>query len=246
MKPQNFPRVSLRKLTHEQLLILVRRIINEWSKKVDIPPSIVLLLADLTPLLDTIDKILLREQASAFTKAIREIDENRDRAYRILIRKIKGALMEFDQEIVDAGETLLPIISKFGTDITELSYGEQSTSTRLAVFEMRKPDNFLAITTLTLTLDLDRVEIYNDRLELKWSERVQDSSSKEDLPPLRLVRDEIVFYFSLLLKVTAYLHHKNHVSVDDLMYNGFEEELTKMGAIIKMRETISQKDEETA
>jgi len=244
MKQKKFPRINLQKLTHSQLRMVLKRILKSWSDRENIPTTIALLLADIQPLLNTMDAILVQEQASSHTKEVRAADDLRDRAYRLLLKKIGDAALEFDASLVEAGEQLRPVVNRFRTSITRSSYSEQTSSMRLVIHEFREPNSFSAITTLGLIPHLDRVEALNEAFEVKWNERAVETASKENLPLLSSVRTALEKTLRLLLKVSAYLYSKKHDSIDDQLFNCIENELTAVGSVIKMRETLSQNDQE--
>lgn len=242
MKPMKFTSLNLRKVSHEQLLFLVRLIITAWKKKETIPTTIQRLINSIEPLVEMIDKILTAEKGSELTKTIREIDHNRDRAYRMLCKKIRDALDEFEQELVDAAELLMPVVEKFGPEITRLSYVEQSTSTTLAVGAFRTPERIAAMETLSITRYLDFTDQFNTDLIAKWDERASQSGN-DDLPRLAGVRRELITHLSLLLKVTAFLHSDGFPHADDELVDTIESELVKQNAVVKMRETREEEAE---
>ncbi len=242
MKPMRFTSLNLKKTSHEQLLFLVRLIITAWKKRETIPTTVQRLLNAIEPLVDMIDQILLAEKGSALTKTIREIDEKRDRAYRMLCKKIQDALDEFEQELVDAAELLLPVVEKFGPEITRLSYAEQSTSTTLAVRAFRSDDRPAALETLGVTRYLDFSDQFNTELIEKWDERASQSGAN-DLPRLAGVRSELITHIALLLKVTAFLHSDGCPHATDELVDTIESELAKQRAVVKMRETREESAE---
>lgn len=243
MKPMKFTSLDLRKISHEQLLFLVRLIITAWKKKETIPTTVQRLINSIEPLVEMIDKILIAEKGSELTKQIREIDHNRDRAYRMLCKKIRDAVDEFEQELVDAAELLLPVVEKFGPEITRLSYAEQSTSTTLAVSAFRTPERIAALETLTVTRYLNFTDQFNTELISKWDERASQSGD-DDLPRLAGVRGELMTHLGLLLKVTAFLHTDGFPQADDELIDTIESELVKQRAIVKLRETREEETEE--
>ncbi len=240
---QQFPKLNLRKLSHNQLRTVLTRILAVWSGRASIPPTITLLLAKLTTLLDLFDKILLQEHASELTKKVNDTDEQRDRAYRYLLRKIRFALDEFDETLVVAAQTLTPVTEEFGADIVTLAQAEQSARTSLAIQEFRKAANLAALTTLGAVVDLDRVDTLNSEFEAVRKERAKLDSGKEELPPLRSVNRDIVTSITLLNKVTEFLYSENHNSVDKVLFDTVDSELTDVSALIKMRETRSKSEE---
>ncbi len=239
---QQFPKLNLRKLSHEQLRTVLTRIIGVWSGRTAIPPTIQLLLTKLGTLLDLLDKILLQERASDLTQKVNEADEKRDRAYRYLLRKIRFALDEFDESLVAAARTLTPVIDEFGVDIVTIAQIEQSARTSLAIQEFRKTNNLAALTTLEAVADLDRVDTLNTEFELVRIERAELESKKEELPPLRSVRRDVISSLSLLSKVTEFIYNESKNSIEKALFDTINSELTEASALIKMRETISKSD----
>ncbi len=242
MKPMKFTSLDLRKISHEQLLFLVRLILTAWKKMQTIPPTVQRLINAIEPLMQMIDRILLAEKGSALTKTIREIDHNRDRAYRMLCKKIEDALDEFEPELVEAAELLMPVVEKFGPEITRLSYAEQSTSTTLAVTAFRSVERAAAMETLTVTRYLDLTDQFNTELIGKWDERASQSGG-EDLPRLSGVRNEMLIHLRLLLKVTAFLHSDGYANVTDELIDTINSELVKQSALVKLRETREESAE---
>lgn len=240
MKPQTLPRVNYGKLSHEQLLSMAQRIVSSWNGRDVIPPTTKLLLAKLAPLMESLDKILRRDQASELTDKVNNTDELRDRAYRLLISKINNALNEFDTTVVEAAESLMPVVTKFGRDITGMAQAEESTKLNQAISEFRQSRNLEALTTLSFVPDLDRVEQYNNDFVTVLNERLALESSKEELPLLRPVRREIEHSMRLLTSVSEFLYSEKHVSVDKELYDLFNEELTNASALVKMRDTRSE------
>ncbi len=236
-----FTSLDLKKLSHEQLLFLVRLVITAWKKMEAMPPIVQRLISALEPLLEMIDRILLDEKGSIHTVKIREIDENRDRAYRMLCKKIRDALDEFDQELITAAELLIPVVDKFGPEITRLSYAEQTSSTTLAVSAFREVEKTVAMETLGVTRYLDYTEQFNNELVQRWEERA--SQSGDDLPRLAGVRSELAIHFRLLLKVTAFLHSDGYVHATDQLIDTIDSELVKQSAVVKMRETREENAE---
>ncbi len=228
-------------MSHEQLLFLVRLVITAWKKMEAIPPTVQRLISSLEPLLEMIDRIFLAEKGSIHTEKIREIDENRDRAYRMLCQKIRSALDDFDQELISAAELLMPVVDKFGPEITRLSYVEQSSATSLAITAFRTPERIVAMETLGVTRYLDFTEEFNNDLIAKWEERA--SQSDDDLPRLDTVRRELATHLRLLLKVTAFLHSDGYANANDQLVDTIESELVKQGAVVKMRETRETREE---
>ncbi len=237
---QQFPKINLRKLSHEQLRTVLTRIIAAWSGRSTIPQTITLLLAKLGHLLTMLDKILLQERTSELTKKVNDGDEKRDRAYRYLLRKIRFALDEFDETLVTAANTLLPLIEEFGVETTTLAMAEQSARTSLALQQFRKTENLAALTTLGAVADLDRVDSLNTKFEVVRQERAQLESEKEDLPLLRAVRRDVISTVSLLNKVTEFLYNENDISVDKTLFDTVNSELTEAAALVKMRETLEE------
>ncbi len=246
MKQQRFPKVSLRKLSHEQIRTVLQRIVDHWEGSATIPTVIRLLLKDILDQLGFLDKILLREQKCAHTKAINELDALRDRAYKLLVKKIRGTQEEFDMTIVEAGAPLIPIIDKFDWQITKKSYTEQTTLTRLALSEFRKPELESNFTNLDFLPHLERVELFDTQFEQLWSERSEEESNEEELPLMRAVRYELEHKAVLLFKNSEYLFEKKHGSIDASLFNMISDELTKVGSTIKMRETIKENAENSA
>ncbi len=245
MKPQSFPRVSLRKLSHEQIRTVIARIIVHWENSKDMPMLIEYILGDLQKFLRILDKILRAVQASKETKEINNLDELRDRAYRLLVRKIRETEHEFDEALVSAGSLLLPVIKKFQSSITEKSYTEQTTLTNLALSELLEPTLVEAVTTLSLAPHIERVKTYNNQFENLWSKRTIADSQKEDLPPLTETRRNMERIAKLLFKNTEYLYDKKHESVDQTLFDAISNELTKASATVKMRETRAENESET-
>ncbi len=241
---QQFPKLNLRKLSHEQLRTVLTRILESWSGRDSIPPTITLLLVKLGVLLNLLDKILLQERASELTKKVNDTDEKRDRAYRYLLRKIRFALDEFDETLVTAATTLTPVIAEFGVDIANLAQVEQSARTSLAVQEFRKTNNLAALTTLEAVVDLDRVETLNTEFEAVRKERAKLESGKEELPRLYSLRRELIATLTLLIKVSEFLYNENHNSVDKELFDIINAELTDASALVKMRETLSESVED--
>ncbi len=239
MKHQ-FPKLNLRKLSHDQLRTVLTRILGIWSGRTSIPPTITLLLAQLEELLGLLDKILLQQRASELTTKVNDTDAQRDRAYRYLLRKIRFGLDEFDETLVAAARILEPVTEEFGVEIVTFSHAEQSARTSLAIQEFRKPQNLAALTTLTAIVDLDRVDTLNSEFEAVRKERAELESEKENLPALRSTRRDLIASLSLLNKVTAFLYNEKHNSVDKVLFDTVYSELTDASALIKMRETISQ------
>ncbi len=246
MKPQRFPKVSLRKLSHEQIRTVLQRIVDQWEGRETIPPTIQLLLNDILEQLAILDKILLREEANTHTKAINELDDLRDRAYKLLVKKVRASQDEFDQNLINAGVPLLPIIKKFNWEITKKSYTEQTTLTNLAISEFRKEEHTQHLNTLELLPHLERVEQFNNQFETLWNERSEAEATKEDLPPLRDVRTQLESRSALLFKNCEYLFGKNHDAVDDSLFTIIDSELTKVSSTVKMRETIAENAEVSA
>ncbi len=243
MKPQRFPKVSLRKLSHTQIRTVLQRIVDHCESSATITPIMRLLIKDILNQLVFLDKILLREEKCAHTKAINELDALRDRAYRLLVKKIRGTQEEFDMTIVDAGAPLMPIIEKFTAKITEKSYTEETTLMNLALSEFRKPEYETNFATLTMLVDLERVETFESQFETLWGERSEDESAEEKLPLMRAVRYELDHKGKLLLQNCEYLFEKKHASMHESLFNKISDELTKVGSTVKMRETIKENAE---
>ncbi len=237
---QQFPKLNLRKLSHEQLRTVLTRIIGVWSGRTAIPPTIQLLLIKLGTLLDLLDKILLQERASDLTQKVNDADEKRDRAYRYLLRKIRFALDEFDESLVAAARTLTPVTDEFGVDIVTLAQGEQSARTSLAIQEFRKTNNLAALTTLEAVADLDRVDTLNSEFEAVRKERSELESGKEELPLLHSVRRDAISSLSLLTKVTEFIYNESKNSIDKSLFDTIHSELAEASALIKMRDTLAE------
>lgn len=240
MKPQTLPKISLRKLSHKQLFTLVNRLTNEWDGRESVPPVLKLLIQELTERLNWLEKILKREQSSELTKKINELDELRDKAYKLLARKVRNAQYEFDQPLIDAGARLLPIVEKFNWEITKESFAEQTASTKMALTDFKKEENALHVETLGLTPHIDRVETYNNEFEKVWIQRDKDVDDTENLPLLRDVRLQTERLVRLLLQNSEFFYSMNHNAVDDNLYNTLANELTSLSATIKMRDTLSE------
>ncbi len=240
MKQQKFPRLSLSKLTHEQLLALVLEIVQLWSKQEVKPQTVDMLLANFPELITLIEKILLREKASAQTGLLHDSDEKRDRAYKQLLKKISMNLTEFDELLVTAAVSLTPVMEKFSTAITHLSYKEQSIRMSLAMNEFRTESNLAAVTALGLIPDLDRADLFNSEFDRLYNESITIEASDEELPFLRPVRRELEQKLRLLLDNTAYLNSENTAIVSDTLFSQIEGEMVKYGAVVKMRETRAE------
>jgi len=240
LKQQKFPRLSLSKLTHEQILALVLEIVQLWSKQELRPQTVSMLLANFPELITLIEKILLREKASAQTALLFDSDEKRDRAYKQLLKKIRMNLTEFDELLVEAAESLTSVMEKFSTDITKMSYKEQSVRMRLALDEFRTESNISAITTLGLIPDLDRADLFNSEFDTLYNESITIEASDEELPLLRSVRREMEHKLRLLLDNTAYLNSEDNTVVSDTLFSQIEGEIVKYSATLKMRETRAE------
>lgn len=245
-KPETLPKLNLRNLTHDEIRVMLTRIVSEWEKQESIPPTIKLLIQELTALLEVHRRILIREAACDLTKEIHRIDALRDRAYRILIRKIKNAQDEFDQNLVDASTALLPIAEKYNSSITELGLSIQTSQTKLAIGEFSAPKLAVHFTTIDITPDFDRVIQFNDQFETVWNERSALGGTEEDLPLMRVVRNNMEHYTRLLLNNSQFLFNMEHNSIDDTLYSVINEEVTKMSTALKTRKTLAEKSEESA
>ncbi len=228
MKVHKFPKVNLQKLSHAQLRSLLQNITDHWSSKEQIPDTIELLLADVTPLLSTMDAIITHESASSHAKDVRSADYLRDRAYRLLLKKISDSSLEFETALVEAGEQLTPIVNSFRTKITRASYSEQTASLKLVTEELRKPTNFAALTSLGLTIYLEQLEKLNQNFESKWNDSIVENLPEEELPLLSSVRTTLEKTLRLLLKVSSFLYSKKHASIDNALFKSIEMELIKV------------------
>ncbi len=234
------PRVNFPKLTNEQLRTVITRILAGLIGRDNTPSTVALLIVKLEKLLATLDKILLRERSSEITKQINELDENRDRAYRYLLRKIRFALDEFDVALVEAAESLLPVTDEFGVEIVELANAEETARLSLVIQTLRTPQNLGALTTLGAVADLDRVESFNSEFELAQQKRTTLESDKEPLPSLRLTKNEIASSLRLLIKVVEFLYNENEGSINKEQFDLFNTELTEASALIKLRATRAE------
>ncbi len=243
MKQQHFPKVSLRKLSHEQIRTILQRIVDLWEEQAVIPMTIRLLLEDILTELTLIDKILLRVKHSSETAKINEVDALRDRAYTLLVKRVRDSQGEFDQNLIDAGADLLPIIEKFNWDIVKKSYAEETTLLNLALSEFRNESHIDSIAVLNIEVDIARVETFASQFETLWDNRSAEEANKEELSLLRTVRRSLHTLSTLLFKNSEYLFQKNHASIDEALFNSISDELSKAGAVVKMRETLSSNEE---
>ncbi len=228
MKIQKFPKVNLQKLSHKQLSSVLQNIVVHWSRRESIPDTVALLLADVKPLLSTMDAIIQHESSSSHAKEVRSADYLRDRAYRLLLKKISDSSLEFDSVLVEAGEKLSPIVNSFRSKITRSSYSEQTASLKLVIDELRTPQNLSALSSLGLSHYLDQLEKLNINFEEKWKHSEAENQSDNKLPLLSSVRTALEKTLRLLLKVSAFLYSKKHNSIDDTLFKNIEIELVKV------------------
>lgn len=238
MKEQTFPGINLTKLTHDELSVILNRILESWTESETIPLTVAELITELTEQRETLHKVLSRKRHSDLTKTIVETDEFRDKAYRLLCKKIHHSLDEFETELVTAAESLMKIVKKFGVEIVEFSYAEQTSATERALSVFRTEENLSSIDILGLSKALERVDYYNQEFETVWNQRSSTRSASEKLPRMRYLRREIENRLRLLIEITEYLFTRNNATVSKQLFTSIDYELTKASAEIKRRATL--------
>lgn len=244
MKRLVLPRINLGKLSHDEIQVLLKRIIEEWEKQETVLPLVELIIYNLTKALTVHRKVMERERGCDLTKQIHELDELRDRAYRLLIKKIRTSQEEFDQALVSAGAALLPVVEKFDSSITDLNLAEETGVMIRALDEFKKPEYAPHHAVLGTLPYVDHSFTYNSDFEKLWNERSVLGDTDADLPLMREVRTEIEKLTRILLKNGQFLIDQNHASLPESLVNLLDTELQKMATLIKLRENAQEESAE--
>ena len=137
---------------------------------------------------DTEQDIVNRSMASVYTPEMKEMDDERDRLFRLIRYKLQAAALESpESDVAEYASTINTyLLSKYGIDIVGEAYQAETAMIRGFVLDVQEllPPSTLKLIGISDNLeDLERV---NDRFSDQYNERVTEKAQTDSELALKL------------------------------------------------------------
>ncbi len=171
---------------------------------------------------EIIDKLL--QQNNKMTETLKEevvrstlapLDNQRDKSARAIFLEIKAKLLWPDENIVNAAETIMEILDKYGMEVLNMSYGSESKYLNTLLEDFKKPHIIAAINilpgfyTLIEQLEKDQIifeEAYHDYISKRTKQRNMLSASKIGEVVRKIVNNELIKYIDVMSEVKPQIY----------------------------------------
>lgn len=201
---------------HAQFHNQIYRLIDQWEVMLEVINVSDDLMKEWRKLIDTEIDINREVQASSATKALTDLDKERDDLIVYLFGVVRSTRRSPMKAQKDAAERLY-LITKQYSGLQNEGYEEETIHIDGLVHDLKKAANLADINTLNLGVVLDTLAEKNDQYRLLRSERTADRAASK-LPPAKEIRpqnDAIYDRVCQLIEV-SYLICKNPADKDEI------------------------------
>ncbi len=159
----------------------------------------------LQTLVDQIDDLFNRSQASSITQQLIAIDDRRDRAIVGIRAYIESHQYHFDTTLVNASTALRNDLNRHGNNIPRLSYQEETIVLSKIIEDWTTVTELSnAVTTLNLSSWLTELQEANTIFADTYIDRVAETSANPATTIIGLRVDAIAAYRQLLAHIQAH------------------------------------------
>ncbi|WP_320054550.1 DUF6261 family protein [uncultured Acetobacteroides sp.] len=158
--------------------------------------EIVKLVATLTALLGSYDKVLVKITKSAISEGVRKLDTNRDISHKALKSALKTESLSTDLEVVGAVHTIETFLNPYG-NVPRLSLEAETRAIDAIVAELEGTKYRPMVEKVGITAKVTRLKADNELFKAKYNTRTSEYMAQETADNIELRKQVTEVYTTL-------------------------------------------------
>lgn len=233
-------RINYYRLSNTELFTLIKSLLSIFTGVDTAALGIKVWYDKLNHALKNLEDAIGFEIGSSLTIMVVEADDLRDRCFKAFRTYIEACRFRNNIEWVNAADTIIRIMNKYGMNLYKESYTKESALLDNLILELsNSPDAKAAIELLLAGIWLQELTSSQAAFVQIWESRREELAQKGS-SKCELARKEIRKQSSDLFRYIELMYGSGQVETYSSIINNMNEEISKANTIVKARQTRRQ------